>query len=119
MSTLTLMLCYKTWDSSVEGDVPTTQILLKTRVKFTGTPGKIPIVIFLGADKSTLTIQGRSIPGKGFRLDPSFTPAAEPKPNYDGTYVLAQKPVDAKNPAAMGDVQNASAWIELGIIPQP
>ena len=116
--TVTLKYCF--WDPKVDGDASTKKVLLTTTaVKLDPGRKTIPVQILLNGAKSVVIVGKQLFRGKGRLLDPTFVRATEPKTNYDGYYVLAQKPVDAKNPAAMGDTQNAAAWIELGIEPKP
>ncbi len=114
-----LTLAYKWWDPKIDGDVASSKELLEAKVKLPPGQTTVPIRISLSAGKSVITVGGKTFTGKGWTIDSTFAHASEPKPNYDGFYVLAQKPGDSKNPTAMGDSQNASAWIELGISPQP
>jgi len=113
-------LSYHFWDPKVDGDVSSKKILLTAKVvKLEPGQKTVPIQILLNGGKSVVIVGKKLYRGWGYLLDASFARATEPKTNYDGFYVLAQKPVDAKKPAPMGDVQNAAAWIELGIEPQP
>lgn len=142
VTTLELTLAYRFWDPKVDGDVASKTMLLHATVKLQPDQKAFPIAIYISRKESRIAIEGKGMEirgatgtispvdvyqvragqeysGKGFHIDASFAKATAPKPDSDGSYVLAQKPVDAKHPAAMGDVQDASAWIELGISPQP
>jgi hypothetical protein len=113
-------LSYCFWDPKIDGDASTKKVLLTTTaVKLDPGLKTIPIQVLLNGGKSVVIVGKQLFRGKGILLDPSFARATEPKTNYDGYYVLAQKPVDAKNPAKLGDTQDAAAWIELGIEPKP
>jgi len=116
--TVTLSYCF--WDPKIDGDLASKKVLLTTiQVKIEPGQKTIPIQILLNGGKSVVIVGKQLFRGKGRFLDTSFVRAATPKPNYDGTYVLAQKPGDPKNPAPMGQVDEASAWIELGIDLKP
>lgn len=116
---LDLTLSYGFWDPKIDGDLASKKTLLRARVKLVPGQKDVSILVTLNTGESTITVAKVVTAGKGFHIDSTFTRTAIPKPNYDGFYVLAQQPVDPKNPAEMGDVQNAAAWIELGISPQP
>jgi hypothetical protein len=113
-------LSYRWWDPKVDGDLASKKVLLTT-TKVVIKPGQtsLSIQVLLNGGKSVVIVGTQLFRGKGRLLDASFARATEPPLNYNGFYVLAQQPLDAKNPAVMGDVQSASAWIELGIVPQP
>jgi hypothetical protein len=116
MKTITVTLEYRWWDPKVDGDVPSKKVLLTAEhVKLPPGQKQVPIQILLNGAKSVVIVGNQIYRGKGRLLDASFARASEPKLDYDNFYVLAQKAVDAKNPAAMADVQDASAWIQLGI----
>ncbi|MCE0483282.1 MAG: hypothetical protein LV479_03475 [Methylacidiphilales bacterium] len=113
-----LTIKYRYWDPNVDGDLASKKVLLEAKMELPS-QNKIPFVISLSPDRTVLIVDGKKMIGHGFRLDSTFARAAVPKLDADGFYVLAQKPVDPKNPAPLGHVDESSAWIELGISPQP
>jgi len=116
---VTVTLAYRYWDPKVDGDVASKKVLLTEHVTLGSGQKSVPVQILLNGGKSVVVVGKQAFKGRGRLLDESFARAKEPKTNPDGFYVLAQKPVDPKKPAAIGDVQNADAWVELGIDPQP
>jgi hypothetical protein len=119
VKTVTVTLSYRWWDPKVDGDLASKKVLLTANtVKLEPGQKSVPIQVLLNGGKSVVMVGKQIFRGRGYLLDASFARATEPKLNYNNLYVLAQKPVDAKNPAAMADVQSAAAWIELGIDPK-
>jgi hypothetical protein len=116
---LEITLFYNFWDPKVDGDA-------YSRVKlnafsYRNAAGTVAFTVFLNAKRSILQVAGlRPAAGaKSCPLDATFAVAKVPKRGSGGAIVLCQKPVDPKQPAPMGDTQDAAAWIELGIAPQP
>jgi hypothetical protein len=116
VKTITVSLEYRWWDPNVDGDVPSKKVLLTAEhVKLPPGQKQVPIQVLLNGAKSVVIVGNQAYRGKGKLLDDSFVRATEPKLDYDNCYVLAQKAVDPKKPAAMADTQNAAAWIRLAI----
>jgi len=111
-------LSYKYWDASEDGDVPAKKLLNSSPMKNNGS--FLSFSVHLTKEQSLLVLGNNNlgIVGHGFPLDASFVLAKHPKANADGYYILAQQSIDPKNPVAMGDTGEASAWIELSIEPQ-
>jgi hypothetical protein len=106
-------LFYKFWDPNVDGDVPSKKKMCVVWSR--KAPKTVSFTVFLNAKKSVIVVDGKANPGAGCPLDATFAVAQKPNRNGDGVYVLCQKPVDPKQPAEMGNTQDAAAWIELGI----
>lgn len=114
-----LHLRYRFWDPKVDGDVPSRRELETVRLK--AAPQRLRIAVFAGPGGSAIRVNDLEEQGggAGIALGSSYVKAARPKPNSDGVYVLAQAPGDPRHPAALGDTQNATAWIELEIELRP
>jgi len=115
VKSVVVTLSYRWWNPKVDGDLPSKKVLLMTtKVEIKPGQASLPIQVLLNGGKSVMVVGTQLFRGKGFLLDAAYCREASPKPNADGFYVLARKPTDPKDPS--GD---PSAWIELGIDPQP
>jgi hypothetical protein len=124
--TLELELTYSFWDPKIEGDVYSSETVLKLKVRMAaGEEGKA--VIYLQRGGALMTILAKRVAGpspnvgidRKLPLDDSFFRDDHPRRNYDGTYVIAEKPVDPRAHLPLADMGEAVSWFQLGITPQP